>query len=196
MPRRVSCLFALLTIIPLLGAGEVSPAAGSASPASSVASTPAEAKSTRWELQGLLGSGPNAAARLRDTEENVATWVRVGESFGTLKLIAADGAANTATIQVGNERSLLRLRAAAVTAGEITPVPAAPSSGFAASTLAAPPPALPSTGDPATDARRDQAIAEREARMLVSDLLEISMIQRKAYEEKQAAATPAAESAP
>ena len=57
---------------------------------------------------------------------------------------------------------------------------------------AATPPPLPSTGDPAADAKRDQAIAEREARMLVSDLLEISMIQRKAYEEKQAAAGKAA----
>ena len=41
------------------------------------------------------------------------------------------------------------------------------------------------------DFQREQAIAEREARMLVSDLLEISMIQRKAYEEKKAAADPA-----
>lgn len=188
MPRRVSSLLALLTIVPLLGAAETSPASGSAVPAAS----PAPATSTRWELLALLGSGATTAVRIRDTEENTATWIRVGESFGPLKLLATDGEANTATIQVGEVRSLLRLRAAAVAAGAITPVATGTTSDSTARTAAASPAPLPSTGDAEADVRRDQAIAEREARMLVSDLLEISMIQRKAYEEKQAAASQSA----
>jgi hypothetical protein len=148
----------------------------------------------RWELAGVIGIRETLTVRINDAVEKTGAWLRVGESFGPVKLVAAD--TDTATILVGNERTVLGLRIDGVTPGEATPAPTAVKSSTA-STPAPTAGPLPSTGDPEADAKRDQAIAEREARMLVSDLLEISMIQRKAYEDKQAeAAKTVAEAAP
>lgn len=182
-PRTVT-LLGLLTIVPFLGAAENPAAASPLLPATPPpAASPAPAQPVRWELAGVIGIRETLTVRINDTVEKTGAWLRVGESFGVLKLIAAD--ADTATIQVGDERAVLGLLVKGVAAGEATPATTA------AATASAPAP-LPSTGDAAADAKRDQAIAEREARMLVSDLLEISMIQRKEYEDKQAAVTKAA----
>ncbi len=193
MHPRAFTLLGLLTIAPCLGAAE-NPAATSPSvPVSPPASaSPAPAQPARWELAGVLGIRETLTVRINDTVEKTGAWLRVGESFGPAKLVAAD--ADTATLQVGTERTVLGLRIDGVAPGEATPVTATAST---AATPAATPAPLPSTGDPEADAKRDQLIAEREARMLVSDLLEISMIQRKAYEDKQAeAAKTVAETSP
>jgi hypothetical protein len=188
MPRRAFTLLAFLAVVSRLAAAEVPVDISPFAPASApIASAPAAAAtaSARWELLGIMGTRAAPTVRIRDTADNAAAWVSVGQTFGVLRVVAADVDANTATIQVGEERAVLNLRPSGVTPG------AAPTTTATGSSPGTPPP-LPSTGDAAADARRDQAIAEREARMLVSDLLEISVVQRKAYEEKQAAAAKAA----
>lgn len=193
MHPRALTLLGLLTIAPCLGAAENPAASAPVVPTTPpAAASPAPAQPARWELAGVLGIRETLTVRINDTVEKTGAWLRVGESFGPAKLVAAD--ADTATLQVGNERTVLGLRIDGVAPGEATPVTATAST---AATPAATPAPLPSTGDPEADAKRDQLIAEREARMLVSDLLEISMIQRKAYEDKQAeAAKTVAETSP
>jgi hypothetical protein len=169
-------------------------------PAATIAPTAAPASGTaRWELVAIMGTREFPAVRIRDTESEAAAWLGVGESFGALKVVSADLTASTATVQVGNQRLVLPLRLAGVAPGTTAAAnaPAAGANGnpTTGTTTAAPAP-LPSTADAAADAKRDQEIAEREARMLVSDLLEISMIQQKAYAEKQAEAAKAAGTAP
>ncbi|MEN9663122.1 MAG: hypothetical protein RL324_2071 [Verrucomicrobiota bacterium] len=193
MHPRAFTLLGLLTIASGLGAAENPAATAPVVPATPpAAASPAPAQPARWELAGVLGIRETLTVRINDTVEKTGAWLRVGESFGPAKLVAAD--ADTATLQVGNERTVLGLRIDGVAPGEATPMTATAST---AATPTATPAPLPSTGDPEADAKRDQTIAEREARMLVSDLLEISMIQRKAYEDKQAEAAKAvAETSP
>ena len=199
MHPRALTLLGLLIVVPFLGAAEnpavVSPSVPATTPA---ATAPAPDKSGRWELVGILGTREAPMVRIKDLEENTAEWLHLGDLFGPLKikLIAADVDAGTVTIQTGNERTVLGLRVNGVAAGEATSATTTASTSSAPTPAATPAP-LPSTGDAAADAKRDQDIAEREARMLVSDLLEISVIQRKAYEDKQAeAAKTAAATAP
>ena len=197
MHPRAFTLLGLLTIASCLGAAENPAATAPVVPATPpAAASPAPAQPARWELAGVIGIRETLTVRINDTVEKTGAWLRVGESFGPAKLVAAD--ADTATIQVGTERTVLGLRIDGVAPGEATPATATASTASTpTATPASTPVPLPSTGDPETDAKRDQTIAEREARMLVSDLLEISMIQRKAYEDKQAeAAKTVAETSP
>lgn len=189
MSRLAFILFASLTLGPVFKAAEVPVALPflPAGPAAPVPATPVPDKSGRWELAGIIGTREAPTVRIHDTIEKDAAWLRAGDSFGPLKLISADVEAGTAVIQIGTERLVLGLRLAGVAPGEAAA--AVTEATRTATTATAMPPPLPSSGDPAADAKRDQDIAEREARMLVSDLLEISMVQRKAYEEKQAAET-------
>ncbi len=109
MHPRAFTLLGLLTIAPCLGAAE-NPAATSPSvPVSPPASaSPAPAQPARWELAGVLGIRETLTVRINDTVEKTGAWLRVGESFGPAKLVAAD--ADTATLQVGTERTVLGLR--------------------------------------------------------------------------------------
>jgi hypothetical protein len=182
MSRRAFRLLPGLLLAPLLPAAEV-PAAASpfVPPAGATATAAPAAKTARWELIAIMGTREIPAVRIRDTANDTAAWLGLGETFGTIRVVAADLAASTATVQAGTERIVLPLRVTAVAPGTSVPTPAA------AATAGTPPP-LPSTGDAAADAKRAQEIAEREARMLVSDLLEISVVQRAEYERKQAEA--------
>ena len=161
---------ACLVLARSLSAADVPPSTSPFLPATGTATTPAP-RTARWELIAIMGTREKPAVRIQNTAENAAAWLQVGESFGALKLLAADLAASTATVQVGTEQFLLPLRLGAVIPGAAATTSAPGGSG---ATGAIPPP-LPSTGDAEADAKRAQDIAEREARMLVSDLLEIKI---------------------
>jgi hypothetical protein len=181
MSLRVLRLLPGLLLAPLLPAAEVPVAASPfVPPAGAAAPAVPEAKAARWELIAIMGTKEIPAVRIRDTANDTAAWLGLGETFSGVRVVSADLAASTATVQAGAERIVLPLRVTAVAPGTGTPAPAAATAGT--------PPPLPSTGDAAADAKRAQEIAEREARMLVSDLLEISVVQRAEYERKQAEA--------
>ena len=188
----ILCSATLASVVALSAAEGPNPPASASTTAPAGSAAPVPAQPTRWELAGVIGIRETLTVRINDTVEKTGAWLRVGESFGPVKLVAAD--ADTATIQVGNERTVLGLRIDGVAPGEAKPATTTASNSSAPTATPTP---LPSTGDPEADAKRDQLIAEREARMLVSDLLEISMIQRKTYEDKQAeAAKTVAETSP
>jgi hypothetical protein len=198
MTRRLPLLPTLLVLALPLAAADL-PVASPFTPAATTPAVPAPVPSlARWELIGILGTREAPAVRLMDRSLNAGAWVKVGETFGDVRLVAADLDAGTATVQFGDARLKLSIRASAVAAGTATAVSggsgAAPTAESPGGNAGMVPPAA-AAEYAAADARGKQAIEEREARMLVSDLLEISMIQRKAYEEKQIEAAKATEAA-
>ena len=98
-------------------------------------------------------------------------WIPVGKTVDGIEVISCDADAEKATVRIGGELKTLAMKVS---------MPSGP----------APAPALvqtPARGNPVVAQRLTpkQAEEEREARMLVSDLLEIGIQQRKAYEEAQ-----------
>ena len=72
-------------------------------PAAGAAAAPA-ARTARWELIAIMGTREIPAVRIRDTANDTAAWLGLGETFGTIRVVAADLAASTATVQAGTER--------------------------------------------------------------------------------------------
>ena len=121
-------------------------------------------------------------------------WLAKGETKAGIALLNYDAALEQAVVKVNGVEKTLKLRksqgaagpgrtVAAVPTGFNVPAPAFTSAPAGMTAAVAPLPATPGPAGPATP--QTQAQQETEARMLVSDLLEIGMAQRKAYEEKQ-----------
>jgi hypothetical protein len=117
----------------------------------------------------------------------------VGSSRDGVEVVSFDPDRDQAVVSLHGQRKTLSLRKAVVTAAPVpvfTPpvyAPAPPGENLAA---AAPQPVGP---QPVGTSSREQKIQEREARMLISDLMQIGMEQRKAYAEaKRQAALKAA----
>jgi hypothetical protein len=131
-------------------------------------------------LAGVSGLGKNALVCISDTTIKRSYWIRVGTTVEGIKVLTYDAARDQAVISVGGQEKLLTLRQAAVAS--------AGAGGAAPASFAQPMPAAvgPTQGTPVPPpAPGSVAQQETEARMLVSDLLEIGMQQRKAYEEAQ-----------
>ena len=148
-------------------------------PAGAPAVAPAE--SATLQLAGISVIEPKIYVLLVDTTnagKSRSRWLAVGTKADDLEVLSCDVDKNEAVVRLGSDLKTLTLRKpAGVQSG---PVPGLPS----------PPLSLPLAG-PAGGAMPQVAPLvtreekEREARMLVSDLLEIGMRQRKAYEEAQ-----------
>jgi hypothetical protein len=115
-----------------------------------------------------------------------STWIAVGKSSNEITVLSYDPKKDEAVIEADGKKLTLPMRkAAAVIPASARPAPNA---------HVAPPPSTPvATPAPAEikmPPLNQQEEKEMEARMLVSDLLEIGQQQRKAYE---AAARAAAE---
>ena len=125
--------------------------------------------SDTFELKGFSSTGKKILVCVYDSQAKRSHWIAVDAT-----------AKEEATITVGGQKKTLRMRKPSVAAGTNTAGTAA--AGFASPVTAPmitqgipqPPPA------PGSIAQQ-----EVEARMLVSDLLEIGIQQRKAYEEAQ-----------
>lgn len=146
---------------PVLRESPFLPAAGAA--------TPAAAAPEAHEFTGVIVSGAGVLVNLTDTQARRSVWIAVGKTVDGIEVLEYDRKADAVSVRLkGGELKRLALRQPAVAA----------TSGATVATVAVapvvplPPPATPQE-------------AEREARMLVSDLLEIGMQQRKAYEEAQ-----------
>lgn len=150
-------------------------------------------------------------------------WIALGETVDGLNVLTYDAQRDQVVVKVAGEQKLLTLRKAsgvvnAPTLTMVAPNPAMnfnvppPASADVIQKIQPPPPAsaAPATeapvaaaAPPAVDPAKPGAPAaplsvarqEEEARMLVSDLLEIGMAQRKAYEEKQRQAASGEQSA-
>ena len=136
------------------------------------------AKEPQVELQvsGLTSIGDKSWACIEDTARKKSRWLAVGTTVDGIELVSCDLSKSEVVVQSAGKRLVLTLRKASTQKG-----PAVVAGGGAVGTDVGPaggklPPIVPLT------TKEEQ---EREARMLVSDLLEIGMRQRKAYEEAQ-----------
>ncbi|MBI5381805.1 MAG: hypothetical protein HZA31_07890 [Opitutae bacterium] len=130
------------------------------------------------QLAGITIIEPKTYVCLVDATKNRGRWLAVGTKIDELEVISCDTVREEAVVRVGAETKTLPLRKPASSKGGIAskvpePAPSIPNVGPAGGAL---PPVAPLL---------TREAQEREARMLVSDLLEIGMRQRKAYEEAQ-----------
>jgi len=146
-------------------------------PAGAAAAAPAE--SAALQLAGISVIDPKIYVLLVDTTnaaKSRSRWLAVGTKADDLEVLNCDVDKNEVVVRVGAELRTLTLRKPAGTKGAAAPglpgqSPPMPLVGPAGG-------ALPQVAPLLTNQEK-----EREARMLVSDLLDISMRQRKAYEE-------------
>lgn len=206
MPRRLLTLFALASALalPEVAMGQVSPfmppeaaAAGAISSGETI------------EFAGVI-VGRKTDLIFFDKTAKKSRWVSLGETNEGIQAIRYDAERGTAEVRINGVAKTLPLRKSAVTAAAINPanpiapvapahtgfnVPApampAPQGAMAApspapgAAVAANQPGAATVTPPTTPAEQAVVKQEQEARMLVSDLLEIGMAQRKAYEEAQ-----------
>jgi hypothetical protein len=130
------------------------------------------------ELVGVISSGKDTLVGITDRSTRKSLWIPVGKSLDGIEVISYEPKQDTATLRIAGMLKVVTMKAPA-------PANTAPSRGAPVAstvpTMSAPP--APQSPTPAIPAA--QAEQEREARMLVSDLLEIGIQQRKAYEEAQ-----------
>jgi hypothetical protein len=170
------------------------------------AGAPAEntAPGETLEFAGVSSMGKTTHLIFHDKTTKKNRWVGIGETVDEISVLNYDARLEQAVVRVNGVQKILPLRkgtgpanaphaatpvAANFAAPAPLPAPSIPHTVSPNTTPAtvqpaaplpapAPPPAGPAT--PETIAKQEQ-----EARMLVSDLLEIGMAQRKAYEEQQ-----------
>ena len=120
------------------------------------------------------------------TRDKRSFWVPVGQTVGEITAVSYDPKTDQATIKAEGQLLTLSMRKSAVVSAPVSrqPAPAAIARPATLPVVSIPPP-------PATE----QEEKETEARMLVTDLLEIGQEQRRAYEEAQRQAAEKAKSA-
>ena len=121
------------------------------------------------QLSGIIASGKSVLVNLTDSTTKLSLWIAVGDTVDGIEVLSYETATDTVTVRTKGEVKTLKLRTPTIVNAPAAPL--APASGAAVPTEPAP--------------LLTQAEQEREARMLVSDLLEIGLQQRKAYEEAQ-----------
>lgn len=131
------------------------------------------------ELAGVSSTGKSTLVCIYDNQAKRSRWIAVNATVDGIKVLSFDAAKDEATIKVGEQQKTLRMRKAAV-AGS-----ANVNAGANAAAFATPAPTVTQGTPQPPPAPGSVAQQETEARMLVSDLLEIGIQQRKAYEEAQ-----------
>lgn len=129
------------------------------------------------ELAGVSSTGKSTLVCIYDNQAKRSRWIAVSATVDGIKVLSFDAAKDEATIKVGEQQKTLRMRKAAV-AGSV-------NAGANAAAFATPAPTVTQGTPQPPPAPGSVAQQETEARMLVSDLLEIGIQQRKAYEEAQ-----------
>lgn len=158
------------------------------------AGAPAAAANETIEFSGVSAMGQRTDLIFKNKTSNKSSWIAKGETKDGISVLNYDADKEQAVIKVNGIEKVLALRRVTAASAKVRPVAPLPT-GFNVATpavtnaipsIAAPLPAnapaattAPST--PQTEVQKQ----ETEARMLVSDLLEIGMAQRKAYEEAQ-----------
>lgn len=151
------------------------------------------------EFAGVNVIGQKTLVYIQDKRNKKGRWIPVGNESDGLTVLNYDPAREQIMIRSGGQDKVLVMRkSTSVGNGSMAMAPA-PTPAFVAPAPVAPPPVVTAPAAPAPDQPSAPAEAakpadnkpttvarqEEEARMLVSDLLEIGMAQRKAYEEAQ-----------
>jgi hypothetical protein len=137
-------------------------------PSGSEAGLPASTPSN-FELVGVIATSRHTLVGITDRNTHRSFWIPVGKSAEGIEVVSCNPHDDRAVVRINGELQTLAMHASApqATAAVNTPVAVQPA-----------PPSGP------------QAQQEQEARMLVSDLMDISIQQRKAYEESQRKSPP------
>lgn len=181
MPRFISVnrtwvlpLLAVLAVTPL----EAQSSANPFLPPSSAAPSAANANAP-YSLTGMTVVGKDTLLGITRTSDKRSVWVPVGKSVGEITAISYDPQKDQAVIRVNDRLETVTMKKSAVVTGapatNVSPAVPTPSPSAALQ----PPVDVPTTPMSAQEEK------EMEARMLVTDLLEIGQRQRKAYEEAQ-----------
>lgn len=171
LPFRTLASFSLAVLATPAFAADSQPA-GTEAPAATVTSV------DDLEFAGVMGVGGKTMVSLIDKQSKKSFWVETGTTSAGVTVVKYDAAKDEVTVRVNGTEKVLPLRAG-------TGVVNGPSAqaGQPAQSGATAPATAPQTLTPIS--QLSPARQEEEARMLVSDLLEIGMAQRKAYEEAQ-----------
>ncbi len=119
--------------------------------------------SSTHELVGIFGSSKQTLVGITDKATRKSIWVPVGKSADGVEVISCDAKHDRAVVKIGGVVQTLNMRSSSPSGSGMSIPVVANTSGTVQSGM--------------------QAEQEREARMLVSDLLEIGIQQRKAYEQ-------------
>jgi hypothetical protein len=160
------------------------------------------------EFAGVSTIGKKTMVNLYDKQAKKGRWIEVGASSEGITVVKYDSRRDQVMVKVNGVEKTLPLRSATAPAagGAMAPIPpilsapvtnlvdatgqptapaTTPASGTDATTGATTTEAGATPGTTPPPPATVQAKQEQEARMLVSDLLEIGMAQRKAYEDAQ-----------
>ena len=182
-------------LIPVVGAlgiagsgfGQSSLVANSPFSPNGAASAGAGAPAEAYELAGSSIEGSDMSVCIFERQAKHSQWIPVGGDVDGVRVVSYDPANDTAVVMIGGSRKELSMRKAAVAV--LNP----PSSNRTPQVVSTPAPVSAPIAAAPPEAVGSEAREQREARMLVSDLLEIGIQQRKAYQEakqKAAVATP------
>jgi hypothetical protein len=128
-----------------------------------------------YELAGMSVAGKATLLSITRVRDKRSTWVPVGQTVGDITAVSYDPKTDQATIRVEGKLLTISMRKSVVVSAPVVR-PSVPANSKPATlpVVAIPP--------PPANAQEEK---ETEARMLVTDLLEIGQEQRRAYEEAQ-----------
>jgi hypothetical protein len=155
----------------------------------SAANAPAEA----YELAGSSVQGSDISVCIFERQKKHSEWIPIGGDADGIHVISYDVAHDTAVVTISGARKELSMRKAVIASTNPSPsnrMPQVASDERGTYTPAAP--IASASPEAKTAAARDQ----KEARMLVSDLLEIGVQQRKAYQDAKLKAAQGTAPAP
>jgi hypothetical protein len=142
-----------------------------------------------YELAGSTSEDKQVSVCIFERQTKRSAWIPVGGNVDGIHVISFDNNHDTAVVMVAGQRKEISMRKAMVAKSTGAAPQARPA--FAANAVTTEPAApIASAPQPAPAATTAPEQEQREARMLVSDLLEIGVQQRKAYQDaKQKAAS-------
>lgn len=145
------------------------------------AADPLKAGPTPYELAGMSVAGKATLLSITRVRDKRSIWVPVGQTVGEVTAVSFNPESDQAVIRADGQLLTLSMRKSAVVSGPAArmPYPTPPPSRGPMAPAQPPVVAIP---PPPANAQEEK---ETEARMLVTDLLEIGQEQRRAYEEAQ-----------
>ncbi len=135
------------------------------------------AVSSKYQLSGMIVKGKDTLISVTRLSDKQSFWIPIGSTVNDVTAISYNADLDQATVRANGETLTLPLSKPVVQAPGAVSASAATVASAEAAPVPTPP--LPSL------ASAPPEVQEREARMLVTDLLEIGQQQRKAYEEAQ-----------
>jgi len=151
-----------------------------------------------YTLVGVVGMERSTRIGILDMRTRKSVWIPLGQTIGGIEAVSHNPRTDEVVVRVNGTLQMLSLRMPSINAAPLSEVSASaplvpPFHPSPASQTPPPglPPYAPNPSQVSIKPLGNPAEQERDARMLVSDLLEIGMQQRKAYQDAQKKLTPA-----